>query len=180
MFGISFFACNSSVKKETNQTDESNLTAATDSFAIYEDMLVKDSANIQLRTKLAIEYYAAKKYSKAISHFTTIYNYDNKNLKALTNLGNLYYDTEDYDKAIEFYKKALAIDNTNTNARCDMATCYLNIKEPKTALALLKENIKMDYNHKQSHHNLAVVYSELGMTKEADEETAIFNKLSAK
>ena len=178
--GLSFFACNSSVKKETSNTDERNLVIANDSFAIYENMLLKDSSNISLRTLLAKEYYAAKKYNNAISHFTTIYNYNNKNLTALINLGNLYYDTELYDKAIEFYKKALVIDNTNTNVRCDMATCYLNIKEPKTALALLKENIKMDNNHKQSHHNLSVVYTELGMTKEAEEETAIFDKLSAK
>ncbi|MFH0867648.1 MAG: hypothetical protein V1904_15770, partial [Bacteroidota bacterium] len=72
------------------------------------------------------------------------------------------------------------LDSTNTNVRCDMATCYLNIKKPQKALILLKENIKMDNNHSQSHHNLSVVYTELGMTKEAEEESDIFKKMNAK
>ena len=177
--GISFFSCNSPEKDKNAIPEDSQLAPAVDSFALYEEKLAKDSLNFELRNKIAVNYYAAKDYQKAIFHFLKVYHNDGKNLAVIINLGNLYYDTELYEKAIEFYKKALLLDNTNTSVRCDMATCYLNIKEPKTALALLKENIKQDFNHLQSHHNLSVVYTELGMTKEAEEELAIFNKLSS-
>jgi tetratricopeptide (TPR) repeat protein len=173
---FSFLSCNSntSLKVEKNTIDD----FPVDSFAFYENALVSDSLNVDLRFALANNYYVKEQFEKAISHLLIICQIDNRNEAALITLGNIYYDTEQFEKAIEYYEKALVLDDKNVNVRCDMATCYLNIKKPEKALVLLKKNIEMDHNHAQSHFNLSVVYKALGKTKEAEEELAISNKFS--
>ena len=90
----------------------------------------------------------------------------------------MYYDSEDYANAVKYYEKELVLDPNNVNVRCDLATCYLNMKKPQVSLSLLKKNLTINPNHAQSHHNLSIVYTQLGKTKEADAEMAVFNSLS--
>lgn len=179
---IAFSACNSnkqdpSVRPGRGLNDSSDAFTA-DSFAYYENVLIKDSSNTALRIALATNYYAGKQFDKAIGHLLKVYRNNSKNMEVLITLGNVYYDAEQYKEAVNFYEKALSLDNKNTNVRCDLATCYLNLKNPDKACTLLKTNIEMDHNHAQSHHNLSVVYNQLGKTKEAEEEMNIFNKLT--
>ena len=179
LVGFYFSACNSSQTGSTKPSlKDTTAVFPTDSFAFYENILVKDSLNNELRLVLATNYYVEKQFGKAVDHLLTIYRFDEKNLEALITLGNIYYDTEQNEKAIAFYEKALLIDNKNVNVRCDMATCYLNLKKTEQALSLLKKNIEIEYNHAQSHHNLSVIYKELGKSIEAAEEMKIYNKLS--
>ena len=165
-------------KSQKNEIKENTDAFANDSTAFYENILSKDSLNIELRLALATNYYAERNFDKAIYHLLIVYNIDNNNIEALINLGNVYYDWGQNEKAIEFYEKALVLDTKNVNVRCDLATCYLNIKDPEKALSLLKKNLGQDKNHVQTHHNLAVVYKELGKTKEAEEEINIYNNLN--
>lgn len=179
---VSFSACNLSVQKDLGKVNNDSIVSAdnfpADSFAFYENVLINDSLNTDLRLALATNYYAEKQFDKAIEHLLIVCNIDNKNIEALIILGNIYYDSEQNENAIKYYEKALALDNKNVNVRCDLATSYLNIKNPNKALNLLKKNIEMQPNHAQSHHNLSIVYTQLGKTKEAEEQMKIFNKLA--
>jgi tetratricopeptide (TPR) repeat protein len=183
VFVFILFSCNYSrrnVTEEVKKTDSvasKNLFSA-DSFAYYESNLAKDSLNVELRLALANNYYVEKRYDKALGHLLILYGMDSKNLKILTGLGNVYYDTEDYNNAVKYYEKELSLDPNNVDVRCDLATCYLNMKKPEISLGLLKKNIKINPKHIQSHHNLAVVYGQLGKSKEAEEEMAIYNSLT--
>jgi Tfp pilus assembly protein PilF len=149
----------------------------SDSFAYYENILVKDSMNVDLRLALATNYYSERLFEKAIDHLLKVVRIDNKNLEALITLGNVYYDAGQNENAVIWYEKALVLDPKNVNVRCDLATCYLNMKQPEKSMTLLKKNLEMDPKHAQSHHNLSVVYSQLGKTKEAEEEMKVFNSL---
>ena len=179
---FSLFACNSNKPIESSSPIKDLTTNKDafpqDSFAYYEKALSEDSLNIDLRIAIATNYYSKKQFEKAIDHLLIVYRIDSKNVDAIITLGNIYYDSEQNEKAIEYYEKALLIDNKNVNVRCDLATCYLNIKNPEKARILLKKNIEIDFNHAQSHHNLSVVYSQLGKTKEAEDEMKIFNSLN--
>ena len=179
---IFIIACDNSRKiipVETSQTNNSKPnTFTTDSFAYYESALQKDSLNVPLRLALANNYYVDKKFDKTIENLLVVYRIDSKNLQALTGLGNVYYDSEDYASAVKYYEKELVLDPNNVNVRCDLATCYLNMKKPQVSLSLLKKNLTINPNHAQSHHNLSIVYTQLGKTKEADAEMAVFNSLS--
>jgi len=181
-FVFSISSCNSNQQHNTanskKNSHDSIESFTADSFAYYENVLLKDSSNTELRLALATNYYADKKFDKAIDHLLKIYRKDPKNSEVIITLGNVYYDAEEYENAIIYYEKALVVDKKNVNVRCDLATCYLNIKKPEIACTLLKKNLELDYNHAQSHHNLSVVYNQLGKTKEAEEEMKIFNKLS--
>jgi tetratricopeptide (TPR) repeat protein len=181
---IALISCNSNERVEAYhpaaQTKDIVRSSVSDSIAIYEKTLQADSLNAGLRNKVAALYYASDQFDKGIYHFTRVCRSEPKNLTALTGLGNIYYDSKNYEQAVAYYEKALSVDKKNTNVRCDLATCYLNMDMPEKALKLLKENIAIDNNHIQSHHNLSVVYSKLGRQKEADEELAIYNKLSNK
>ncbi|MFZ4400555.1 MAG: tetratricopeptide repeat protein [Bacteroidales bacterium] len=175
-------ACNNEVQKTiVNPGNEVNHTIdafPADSFAFYENVLIKDSLNKDLHLAIATNYYAEKQFDKAIEHLLTVCRLDAKNLIACITLGNIYYDTKQDEKAIMFYEKALLLDQENVNVRCDLATSYLNLKNAEKSLILLKENIKMEPKHAQSHHNLSLVFSQLGKTKEAEAEMKIFNELN--
>jgi tetratricopeptide (TPR) repeat protein len=178
---FSLFACNSNKPIESTIPKDLNINNDVfpqDSFNYYEKALSEDSLNIDLRIALATNYYAKKQFDKAIDHLLLVHRFDNKNIEAIITLGNIYYDSEQNEKAIEYYEKALVFDKENVNVRCDLATCYLNLKNPEKARILLKKNIEINYNHAQSHHNLSVVYSQLGKTKEAEDEMKIFNSLN--
>ncbi len=174
-------SCNSDEQKvEQSKKTGTSQELAKDSFAYYENLLKSDSLNNELRLALSANYYSVKMFDKAIEHLSIVCSTDKKNKEAFAMLGNVYYDTEQFEKAIEFYEQAVNLDPKNLNVRCDLATCYLNIKKYDKALDLLKKNISIDNNHIQSHHNLSVLYTQMGKTKEADQEMKIFNKLSGK
>ncbi|MEI8201439.1 MAG: tetratricopeptide repeat protein [Bacteroidota bacterium] len=176
---VSFTSCNSVEKKPIPKTSEDSTVVFTkDSFAFYENKLIEDSLNTQLRYALATNYYADKQFDKAIEHLLLVCKTEDKNLAAIVTLGNVYYDASQYENAITSYEKALQLDPTDLNVRCDLATCYLNIKKADVAYNLLKKNIQMDNKHAQSHHNLSVVYSQMGKAKEAEEEMKIFKSLN--
>jgi len=179
---VSFYGCNYDKPKDTITHNKETIPTPdvfpSDSFAYYENVLAKDSLNTELHKAIATNYYAEKQFEKAIEHLRIVCRIDNKNTEAFITLGNIYYDTEQNEKAIEYYEKALLLDYKNVNVRCDLATCYLNIKNAEKSMLLLKENIKISPDHAQSHHNLSVVYSQMGKTKEAEEEIKVFNQLS--
>lgn len=176
-----FSACNSNQQTEKNNQNKGSIgntdAFSADSFAFYENILINDSLNTELRTALASNYYADKNFKKAINHLLIVCQIDDKNIESFILLGNIYYDVEQNENAIEYYEKALALDDKNVDVRCDLATCYLNIEKPEQACALLKQNIAIDNNHAQSHHNLSVVYTQLGKAKEAEDEMKIYNNL---
>jgi|GEM_PF-909329 len=180
---VLFFSCNTSEPAITNNSNTQAISPAeqspVDYFTSSENMLEQDSLNVELRSKLAIQYYSVKNYDRAIYHLLIVQEIDKKNLPALIYLGNAYYDTQQNEKAIEFYEKAIAIDNKNIGVRCDLATCYLRINLPKKTIKILNENIKMNYNHAQSHYNLSIVNKQIGKNKEADDEMKIYNQLIA-
>jgi tetratricopeptide (TPR) repeat protein len=176
-----FAACDQNkpvVPEGMNNVQNTGTTAfPQDSFAYYENILVKDSMNVELRMALATNYYSERLFEKAIDHLLKVVRIDSKNKEALTTLGNVYYDAGQNENAVIYYEKLLALDNKNVNVRCDLATCYLNLKQPEKSLSLLKKNLEIDPNHAQSHHNLSVVYGQLGRTKEAEEQMKVFNSL---
>ncbi len=181
---ITISGCKYEIQKDAvNQDKDLSVSAEifpTDSFAFYENILLKDSLNTELHLAIASNYYAEKQFDKAIEHLISVCRIDNKNTEAFITLGNVYYDTEHYEKAVQYYEKALLLDPNNVNVRCDQATCYLNIQNIEMAFKLLKKNIEIAPDHAQSHHNLSVVYSQMGKSKEAEEELQIFNRLKSK
>lgn len=148
---------------------------AMDNPDSYELALKTDSLNINIRLRLAGQYYTNKNFDKALYHYLVVNSIDKKNLAALFNLGNVYYDTQQDQLAIKYYEKYLELDNSNSNVRCDLATCYMNLKNTNKAISLLRENIKINNNHPQSHYNLSVILKQAGKTAEADEEMKIYN-----
>lgn len=153
------------------------MTFTADSFAYYESLLLQDSANMELRLALGVNYYSERQFDKAIGHLLKVVTNDPKNQEALITLGNVFYDTGQFENAITYYEKALALNDKNVDVRCDLATCYLNLKQPEKSLSLLKKNLAIDPDHAQSHHNLSVVYRQMGRTIEADEQMKVFNAL---
>jgi Tfp pilus assembly protein PilF len=149
----------------------------SDSFAYYENILMKDSMNVELRLALATNYYSERLFEKAIDHLLKVVRMENNNLEALITLGNVYYDAGQNDNAVVYYEKVLQLDPRDVNVRCDLATCYLNMKQPEKSMNLLKKNLEIDPKHAQSHHNLSVVYNQMGRAKEAEEEMKVFNSL---
>jgi Tfp pilus assembly protein PilF len=179
---FSLYSCNSDVKKSALKVDNDSIVLnnafPADSFAFYENILMKDSLNIPLHMDLAVNYYAENKLDKAIVHLLKVCSIDTKNLDAFITLGNVYFDAEQSENAVIYYEKALVLDPTNINVKCDLATSYLNIRNTEKSLQLLRENIKIAPNHAQSHHNLSIVYSQMGKIKEAEAEMKIFNELN--
>ncbi len=165
-------------KNKKTEIINNTMPLANDSIAYYEELLSKDSMNVKNRIALAINYYTAHNYDEAIYHLLIATRIESKNLEALITLGNAYYDSHQFENAIEYYQKALAIDSKNIDVRCDMATCYIYTKNSEKAIPLLKKNLTINKNHPQTHYNLSTAYKELGKTKEAEEEKAIFEKLS--
>lgn len=182
LFFTAIIACNSEQtqnKINTKVTASSNaiINSNNADISFLENQLLHDSENIDLRIKIAANYYAMQNFERALFHLEFANKIDQKNQKVLINIGNIYYDTKKNEKAIEYYENALKSDNKNMNVRCDLATCYFNLKKSEKAITLLKENIKQNSNHAQTHYNLSVIYNSLGRKQEADEEINIFNKL---
>ena len=181
---LSLFSCNSDkvesrgeISERNNIEDDIN-KKKIDELGILESQVTGDSLNIELRKALAIKYYSIGELNEAEKHYQIILEQKPNNLDASINLGNIYYDSQKNDKAIIYYEKSLLSDPKNTNLRCDLATCYLRIKNYAEAIKILKNNIKIDKNHIQSHHNLSVILKDIGNTKEADVEMAIYTKLN--
>ena len=175
-FIIFFASCNSDKVKTTDKTT-TVIENSVDSLAMLENVIAVDSLNIDLRLAIASRYYKIRKFDNALEHLMKAEQIDKNNIDVLIGLGNVYYDTENFEDAIGYYEKVLKIEPENTNVRCDMATCFLSTNKPEKALSLLKKNLEIDKNHLQSHHNLSIVYKQMGKTKEADEEKAIYEKL---
>lgn len=148
-----------------------------ENLAKDEEILKKDSLNIEMRIRLASSYYTINETLRAIDHFLVVHKIDEKNLTALIALGNLYMDTKQNGRAIEFYEKALEQDSLNLNVRCDMGTCYKRLEMFEKAIQIWKNIIEINYNHAVSHYNLYIVYNKIDNHKEAEKEKRIFDKI---
>jgi tetratricopeptide (TPR) repeat protein len=110
LLGCCFFSCNSGSNNKKSESNENNdKTAVVDSIPIYLDLLKQDSLNISYRNALALHYYIAKEYTKAIDNYLKAYSTDNKNLVALINLGNVYYDMQNYKTLSYIMKRRLLL-----------------------------------------------------------------------
>lgn len=145
---MTLISCNGSDDKKIESSAPAPTTPAENtvenSLTLAEQEFAKDSSNLNMRIRLAANYYAAGVLDKAQYHFLKVYAVDNKNLIALSSLGNIYYDSQHDDKAIEFYEKALVVDPNNIDMRCDLATNYMNLNHYDKSIEILRENIKIN------------------------------------
>jgi tetratricopeptide (TPR) repeat protein len=175
---VSFLSCNSDSEKKEDLNTTKDIPV--DTILMLENLLSRDSTNIEVRTELAQRYYSSNNLGEAAFHFLKIYEQDNRNFTSLVGLGNIYYDGHQSDKAIFFYEKAIKISAKDINVRCDLATCYSDKNELKKSIELLRGNIKIDPKHLKSHYNLSVILQKNGNKKEAKEEMMIYESLVAR
>lgn len=96
-----------------------------DSLALeyYEKYLSKFETSSSAHYNIAVIYYNAESYNKAIDEFKIALNYENKSSADIyNNLGSAYFQIGKYDDAIAAYNSAIKSDST-------LLSVYLNLGE---------------------------------------------------
>ena len=115
----------------------------------YDEILAKDSKDLQVKTDKAIALHALNRYEEAIVLYEDILNWnDSKLIKdnlltALMAQGNIELDASNFSKAAEYFEKAVEAGTKDSTAYFGLARAYRGSKMNEKAAEFYEEAINM-------------------------------------
>ncbi len=132
-----------------------------------QQVLEKDSSNIQARYLLGLIYFTEKQYDKAAQQYEIILQslaqIEPENIEIYSNLAQLYYSQKDYEKAIHQFEKILSIEPSNVDILYLLGSLYVELNKRDQAIELFTKAIKIDPDHDGILNSLGYLYAEDGI-----------------
>ncbi len=91
-----------------------------------------------------------------------------------------FYKQGNYDKAGKEFKKAIELNPDDFHAFYYLGNTYYCKAKYDDAVKVYTKTININPDYAKVHYSLSLAYNKLGMTLEAEEQKAIFRKLSQK
>ncbi|XP_059646637.1 probable UDP-N-acetylglucosamine--peptide N-acetylglucosaminyltransferase SPINDLY [Cornus florida] len=139
-----------------------------DAVALYENILEKDSGNVEAHIGKGICLQMQNMGRLAFESFAEAIKLDPQNACALTHCGIFYKDEGRLVEAAESYQKALKADNSYKPAAeslaivlTDLGTSLKLAGNTQEGIQKYYEAIKIDPHYAPAYYNLGVVYSEM-------------------
>ena len=103
----------------------------------YQNILLKNDANILAKFELGKLYDKSKKYEEAVSLFQELTTPESSNPEFYYFLGKVSQANLDYDKANEALKKAIELDSTHLRSIYLLGKYYVGVEEPANATKII-------------------------------------------
>lgn len=138
-----------------------------------------DPTMVKAFNYLGRAYYTKGMMDEAIKAYKKVVELDPENPDSYINLGIAYRYNGMIDEAIAEYNKAIELSPFSAIAYDEIGNALVKKEEYDEAINAYKQAITFDPKYPQPHNHLGVVYLLKGMSKEADAEFKLYEKLKA-
>lgn len=141
--------------------------AVTDSLALLERAVAKDSTKFDNLYRLGIMYLDREKNAEAAQVFGKANKVKPKNVKVLVNLGVAHDNLGKPELAQGFYQEAIGIAPTDSIASCRLATSYYAQGKFSDAMSLLRSLIAKQPRSHCAYFTMGVSFADAGLYRDA-------------
>lgn len=141
--------------------------AVTDSLALLERAVAKDSTKFDNLYRLGIMYLDREKNAEAAQVFGKANKVKPKNVKVLVNLGVAHDNLGKPELAQGFYQEAIGIAPMDSIASCRLATSYYAQGKFGDAMSLLRSLIAKQPRSHCAYFTMGVSFADAGLYRDA-------------
>ncbi|HSZ24531.1 MAG TPA: tetratricopeptide repeat protein [Cytophagaceae bacterium] len=110
----------------------------------YNKILVKEPANLEVKSKLALTYIGGDNPMQGIKLLREVLEVDPKNESALYDLGILSIQSKQYDKAVKRFEELLKVNPNHSTGQFYLGVALANMGDKSKALAAFEKARKLD------------------------------------
>jgi len=136
---------------------------------LFEKVLEIDPGDVKVIQRLALAYEKIGKTDKAIEAYDKAIASFPNNPDLYFNKAALLYEKGEKEEAIKLFNKVIEIAPDDQDALCNAGYTYIELENFKEALPLFERVVKLNPKNKKGWDGLVIVYTRLGMVKEANE-----------
>lgn len=140
---------------------------ATDSLALLERAVAKDSTKFDNLYKLGIIYLDREKNAEAAQVFSKANQVKPKNVKVLVNLGVALDNLSRADEAQGYYRQAIAVAPQDSLASCRLATSLYAQGKYSDSMTLLRQLVAKQPRSHCAYFTMGVAFADAGLYRDA-------------